>query len=776
MLSASEESLFRSIEKRAKDSPCHVYRYHPVDLVILLAFIVSVLLVFVGFYYYEMRFPLGGLFWRGVQDEDVGNATASANTTTAAATEASSNNSNSSDVVPEVNNAAFLHSRDRFPRLGRSVQVSVCSDRSCRSLARYLKESLKASVDPCKNFYEFVCSHWSLRDKLKPGEAVVTEDSIRLKEIEAMLVAKLKKDGLKRPSESFGEGMPDESLRWTRNAFAECKLGVKTGRKAFQNILEHQGLQGFPFRKDPVKMAEIAARVIRVSGISPLVQVSLDPDKRNGKRVIRLSPSEDLVFRDFWTISSSHQKWYGAAVAKAASGTPLPTVFNVEKKLTELSATCNDAGGPILLRVSEMESFYKWNWKEFLRTLFDGIVNVTRNTYVRIESETFAKGLASLVRSFRSRDIANFLGFRVFLRHAPILDKLRQLSVLGTTLHPGWNESLSRDVSCLRLVTAIEPFILIHLYWDTFKDTLEPGIVENMVQNAKNTILNYVESISWLEPSFKSAFEDRLQNTTCRYLVPQWLTNEEKRLRYARTVADHVHYSGMNTYGPVIEAVVKNRLKSIDESGFDVSWESRLLETDPVWARDDVLEFPMAMFSRQYDGDAFWLYHLPRVGVKMVVALLAAMVETARISDQGVYTDLLNTKTCLEGHYRTMRETQVPEQLTSAVALENEVLENMALPLALLLYRSYVNPKSEITLDTLKGYTSDHLFFINYAMGRCEAQDSRFAWQKLRYGRAPPAAYRVNGPLRNSAGFANTFKCPVGSYMNPSTKCSVWKS
>ncbi|CAN8027420.1 unnamed protein product [Ixodes persulcatus] len=774
MLSASEESLFRSIEKRAKDAPCHVYRYHPVDLAILIAFVVSVLLVFVGFYYYEMRYPLGGLFWRGVQDEgNEGNSTETANTT--AATEAS-NNTNTSSVVSAVYDTAFLQSLDRYPLLERSTKTSVCSDRSCRSLARYLKESLKPSADPCNNFYEFVCSHWSLRDKLRPGEAVVTEDSIRTKDIEDFLVTKLKENGLKRPSESAGESMQDESLRWTKNAFAECKLGVKTGRKAFRSILEHQGLRGFPFQKDPIKMGEMAARVVRVSGLSPLVRVSLDEDKKDGKRVIRLSPSEDLIFRDFWTVSGSHQKWYNAAVAKATSGKALPNVFNVEKKLTELSATCNDAGGPLLLRVSEMESFHKWNWKEFLRTLFDGVVNVTRSTYVRIESETFAKGLTSLLRSFRSRDIANFLGFRVYLKHAPVLDKLRQLSVLGTTLHPGWNESLTKDISCLRLLMEIEPFILMHLYWDTFKATLEPGIVENIVQNAKNTILNYVESVTWLQPSFKSAYEDRLQNTTCRYLVPRWLTEEEKRLRYSRTVADHVHYSGMNTYGPVIEAVEKNRLRGIDESGFDVSWESRLLETAPVWARDDVLEFPMAMFSRQFEGDAFWLYHLPRAGVKVVVALLAALVETARASDQSVYSDLLGTKTCLEGHYRTMRETQVPERLTSSVALENEVLENMALPLALLLYRSYVNPKSEISLDALKGYSSDQLFFINYAMGRCEAQDSRFAWQKLRYGRTPPAAYRVNGPLRNSENFADSFMCPIDSYMNPASKCSLWKN
>lgn len=774
MLFASEESLFRSIEKRAKDTPGHVYRYHPIDLVILLAFVISVLLVLVGFSYFEIKYPMGGLFYHLAREEEA-NTTEFENTTAVPAdvnvTDTSAAASAPAGATPNV---LLQQMRGRFPKYGRSTRRSICSDVSCKLLSRYLKESLNPSVDPCSNFYEFVCSRWSLRDKLVPGEAVVTEDSLRVRDIEAFLIAQLKEGGLKRASNVPEDQPQDESLRWTKSAFAECKLGVKTTRKAFRNLVEHQGLEGFPYYKDPLKLAETAANVIRASGVSPIVKVSLDADTRDGKRVIRLSPSEDLLFRDFWTISNHHEKWYGAAVAKAASGISLPSVFNVEKKLTELSATSADTGGPMLLRLSDLNSFHKWNWKDFLRTLFNGVSNVTRFTYVRLESDTFVRGLASVLRSFRPRDIANFLGFRVHLKYSPILDKFRLLSMVHSSLHPGWNESLSRDMICLRFLVDVEPFMFMYLYWNTFKASLEPSIVENIVQNAKNTILNFVEPLSWLNLSFKNACEDRLHNMTSRYLIPKWLTDEDKRLKYTGTVADHVHYSGINTYSPVIQAVENNRLRAIDGTGFDVSWESHPLETEPVWAHEGVIEFPMAMFSREYEGDAFWLYNLPRAGVKVMISLVAALVEEAKVSERSVYSELLRSKSCLEAHYRTMRETQVPEHLTSTMALENEVVENMALPLTLLLYRSYVQPNNDIVLDGFKDYSSDQLFFINYALGRCEATDSLFAWQKLRFGKIPPAAYRVNGPLRNSEEFAEAFKCPSGSYMNPSKKCFVW--
>ncbi|KAL3190173.1 hypothetical protein MRX96_020485 [Rhipicephalus microplus] len=636
MLSASEESLFRSIEKRAKDPPGHVYRYHPVDLVILLAFVISVLLVFVGFYYFEIRFPLGGhLLAR-------------------------------STAEPKV----LLQLADHMPpHIERSVERPVCDDRSCKALSRYVRESLKPSADPCANFYEFVCGQWAQRDSLRPGEAIVTEDSLRAKAIEELLVTKLKQRSARfRGNSSGGDGfvleeLQDESQRWMLKAFANCRSGVRTSRKAFRNILEHQGLGGFPFHRDPSRTAEIAGRVARASGVSPLVRVSLDQDVREGRHVVRLAPTEQLLFKDFWTVSNSHEKWYSAAVAKAASGVPLPAVFNVEKKLSELAAI--STGEPLLLRLTDLNSFHKWNWKEFLRALFDDLANVTRATYVRMETESFARALASLLRSFQTKDIANFLGFKVYLKYAPLLDKMRHLAAISTAAHPGWNDSHTREVTCLRMLTNIEPFMLMYLYWDVFKASIEPPVVENLVQNAKNTILNFVEGLSWLQPAFKSAYEDKLQNTTCKYLVPFWLTNEDKRLRYARTVAGHVHYSGINTFEPVIQAVESNRLKGIDDSGFDVSWESRPAETDPVWASEDTLEFPMGLFSRAYEGDAFWLYHLPRAGVKVITALLATLIDTAKVSDRSVYERLLRAKQCLDDHYMRMPERQSPEQLSS---------------------------------------------------------------------------------------------------------------
>jgi predicted metalloendopeptidase len=39
----------------------------------------------------------------------------------------------------------------------------------------------------------------------------------------------------------------------------------------------------------------------------------------------------------------------------------------------------------------------------------------------------------------------------------------------------------------------------------------------------------------------------------------------------------------------------------------------------------------------------------------------------------------------------------------------------------------------------------------------------------------PPSRVRVNAVMANSLLFADAFKCPIGSPMNPTNKCDLWR-
>ncbi len=68
----------------------------------------------------------------------------------------------------------------------------------------------------------------------------------------------------------------------------------------------------------------------------------------------------------------------------------------------------------------------------------------------------------------------------------------------------------------------------------------------------------------------------------------------------------------------------------------------------------------------------------------------------------------------------------------------------------------------------------EQLFFLGFAQSWCRTYQPKALHQLLLTDVHSPSRARVNGPLRNRPEFAAAFKCPSGSPMNPTRKCSIW--
>jgi len=65
-------------------------------------------------------------------------------------------------------------------------------------------------------------------------------------------------------------------------------------------------------------------------------------------------------------------------------------------------------------------------------------------------------------------------------------------------------------------------------------------------------------------------------------------------------------------------------------------------------------------------------------------------------------------------------------------------------------------------------------FFLSYAQLWCAVQRDKSEQAHVVGGVHSPKRWRVIGTLSDSAEFADAFKCPAGSPMNPEEKCVVW--
>lgn len=114
---------------------------------------------------------------------------------------------------------------------------------------------------------------------------------------------------------------------------------------------------------------------------------------------------------------------------------------------------------------------------------------------------------------------------------------------------------------------------------------------------------------------------------------------------------------------------------------------------------------------------------------------------------------------------------------------------------AYIAYQKYVSSHgTEQRLPGLEELTPEQLFFVGFAsvslrprvvfdflrtVGHilqiwCESTTEQTLLNDMLTDVHSPGRIRVLGTLSNSIEFAEAFRCPVGSPMNPSKKCKIW--
>jgi len=71
-------------------------------------------------------------------------------------------------------------------------------------------------------------------------------------------------------------------------------------------------------------------------------------------------------------------------------------------------------------------------------------------------------------------------------------------------------------------------------------------------------------------------------------------------------------------------------------------------------------------------------------------------------------------------------------------------------------------------------FTNIQLFMVSFAQSWCFKAREEYMKQRLLTDVHAPPRFRVIGTLSNSKEFAEVFKCPSGSTMNPAQKCELF--
>lgn len=108
--------------------------------------------------------------------------------------------------------------------------------------------------------------------------------------------------------------------------------------------------------------------------------------------------------------------------------------------------------------------------------------------------------------------------------------------------------------------------------------------------------------------------------------------------------------------------------------------------------------------------------------------------------------------------------------------ITENIADNGGLKTTYLAYKSWAESQnvSEPRLPGLDHYTPTQMFWISASHTWCTAQRPEVLKIQIISDNHSPAEFRVIGAFSNIKEFSDDFKCPVGSPMNPRSKCSMW--
>ena len=132
--------------------------------------------------------------------------------------------------------------------------------------------------------------------------------------------------------------------------------------------------------------------------------------------------------------------------------------------------------------------------------------------------------------------------------------------------------------------------------------------------------------------------------------------------------------------------------------------------------------------------------------------------------------------TCLKDQYDGIQVDTLPDGTKvyddGNLTITENVADNAGLASSWVAWQKYIKENGDDKKLYGVDLTQEQLFFVGYARLWCEtARPGAYAnWTDVH----SPNYARVIGPLQNSEHFADAYSCKSGSFMNPSSKCSVW--
>ncbi|XP_051164734.1 neprilysin-4-like [Leptopilina boulardi] len=707
------------------------------------------------------------------------------------------------------------------PVFPRKREYTICDNEECKYVANLILSGMNQTVNPCEDFYSFVCGSWSNNHPVPK-----TKEKWNLN---TMLDEKIQID-LKSILEVDITNNDTLALQVEKQWYAACMDEERLRKKGFEpvtKLLENVG--GWPLVCNDCKWNEyefswqkVAKYYAGFFGEYSLFSISIDSLPNNSTiKVLTLDRTSYSLFRTLLPIGIDEDDYYDGNIenddndddsiymeeekkllitvvkayaksigmTKEINNKEIQKVINFKKMLKKIKRV-HSTNNSSLMTIFELQQFYdehntgssssKINWLEIFRALsVNSDIKINDDEKLLLLDRGYIIKLARLLSQISHKTIVNYIHWTFVKDSLKYLDKeKRQWYSNSLNTIYGIKEDKKRWEYC------IEHLPLVHgynqAYIKKYFSESSKVIASKMGDELREGVEKQINRANWMDENTKFVAQQKLKAMKFHIGYPETFKNE--------TFFDHV-YDGLKLGPDYFKNVLSYFIHGTKQSWdvFRNSAEKNEFAILPTTANavyympDNALTIPAAQLkSPLFNAALPTAVNYGSTGFIMAHEIFHGFDNEGRMYDKNGnklnwWSDRMielykeKSKCFVEqfNNYKINGELTEGENIADTAGLITafEVYKNK-------IRKHNINDK---ILPGLQNISRKQLYFISFASTFCDSLTPEYREQMRKKDEHSTTYFRINGAVSNSEEFSRAFRCSKNSPMNPERKCNILK-
>ncbi|XP_037580411.2 neprilysin-2 [Dermacentor silvarum] len=447
--------------------------------------------------------------------------------------------------------------------------------------------------------------------------------------------------------------------------------------------------------------------------------------------------------------------------------------------------------------IKELQRRNAWHWLTYLNFLLeDAGVQFHRQSSVVVLDREYVARLSLQLSKFSGKTLLNYLGYALIVKFSPLLPS--DVDFVVPLSHENYLEKVPvRLQACVHMLEDLCPYLVRKMARMTIgrENATTPQWhydeeMHKLIYLVRESMKQTVQRAPWLSQAEVDAASQKIDKLRVDFLAARE-SEEQVNAYYPQFVSPFPASDALLGYYKLLNETMSFYWITNSSYDLDARYQASSLVAGEVEyaAEKNLIFIPHGLIAFASNiTPTFDPLFVPIIVPPILRAMFAAVDRrgsTVTFQNQVVnwWSNASRSKfasklQCFQDQYAAEAQTALAVDIDEDFFLDENVADNAVLHPLHDVYRKAMHLVRHTPRDSrvpgLESLTMDKLFFVNYAMAHCDRISPNLDRRRVLYKDGVPAKLRVNVPLKNYPKFAEVFKCQRNAPMNPENRCELW--